>query len=92
MKVHFIPVSHNAKTGPIPVAITERESCWPGCALYENGCYAKAGALAVRWDRVSHGTAGSSWSSSAPKSRHFGPVAWPPCNSPPVQTAKGPMG
>lgn len=62
MKVHFMPVSQNAKTGPIPVSITERASCWPGCALYENGCYAETGALAMHWDRVSHGTAGGLWS------------------------------
>jgi hypothetical protein len=62
MKVHFIPVSQNAKTGPIPVSIIERASCWPGCALYENGCYAETGALAMHWDRVSHGLAGASWS------------------------------
>ena len=62
MKVHFIPVSQNAKTGPIPVSIIERASCWPGCALYENGCYAETGALAMHWDRVSRGLAGASWS------------------------------
>ena len=62
MKVHFIAVSQNAKTGPIPVSIIERASCWAGCALYENGCYAETGALAMHWRRVSHGPAGGSWS------------------------------
>ncbi len=62
MKVHFVAVSQNAKTGPIPVSIIERASCWPGCALYENGCYAETGALALHWDRVSRGLAGGSWS------------------------------
>jgi hypothetical protein len=62
MKVHFIAASQNAKTGPIPVSITERASCWPGCALYEKGCYAETGALAMHWDRVSNGPAGGSWS------------------------------
>jgi len=61
MKVHFIAVSQNAKIGPIPVSIIERASCWPGCALYENGCYAETGALAMHWDRVSRGLAGASW-------------------------------
>jgi hypothetical protein len=61
MRVQFIAVSQNAKTGPIPASIVERASCWPGCALYENGCYAEAGALAM-WDRVSRGMAGGSWS------------------------------
>ena len=62
MKVQFSAVSQNAKTGPIPASIVERASCWPGCALYENGCYAEAGALAMHWDRVSRGLAGGSWS------------------------------
>ncbi len=61
MRVLFIPVSQNAKTGPIPASITERASCWPGCALYDNGCYAETGALAMHWDRVSRGLAGGTW-------------------------------
>jgi hypothetical protein len=62
MKVPFIAVSQNAKTGPISVSITERASCWPGCVLYGNGCYAETGALALHWRRVSRGLAGGSWS------------------------------
>jgi hypothetical protein len=62
MQVQFIAVSQNAKTGPIPASIVERASCWPGCALYENGCYAEAGALAVHWNRVSRGLARECWS------------------------------
>jgi hypothetical protein len=60
MRVQFIAVSQNAKTGPIPASIVERASCWPGCALYENGCYAEAGALAMHWYRVSRGVTGAS--------------------------------
>ena len=45
MRVQFIAVSQSAKTGPIPASIIERASCWSGCALYENGCYAQAGDL-----------------------------------------------
>src|SRR5689334_7129003 len=62
MKVQFINVSQNAKTGPMPASIVERASCWSGCALYENGCYAEAGALGMHWDRVSRGLAGATWS------------------------------
>jgi hypothetical protein len=62
MQIQFVEVSQNAKTGPIPASIVERASCWPGCALYENGCYAETGALAMHWDRVSRGLAGGSWS------------------------------
>src|SRR6266481_4970259 len=62
MRAHFIAVSQNAKTGPMPASIIERASCWPGCALYEKGCYAETGALAMHWRRVSHGLAGGAWS------------------------------
>src|SRR5712671_476095 len=62
MKVHFIAASQNAKTGPIPISIVERASCWSGCALYENGCYAEAGALGMHWDRISRGLASGPWS------------------------------
>jgi hypothetical protein len=62
MRAHFIAVSQNAKTGPMPASIIERASCWPDCALYENGCYAETGALALPWDRVSHGSRGGTWS------------------------------
>ena len=40
MKSLFVPVSQNAKTGPISATITERASCWSGC-----GCYALYGVL-----------------------------------------------
>jgi hypothetical protein len=46
MRVQFVKVSQNAKTGPMPASIVERASCWAGCALYENGCYAETGANA----------------------------------------------
>ncbi len=61
MKALFVPVSANAKTGPIPATITERGSCWSGCALYEKGCYAFYGALGHFWSGVSEGTRGGSW-------------------------------
>jgi len=46
----------------MPASIIEPASCWPGSALYENGCYAETGALALHWDRVSQGVRGGSWS------------------------------
>jgi len=72
MKVLFVPISQNAKTGPIPASIVERASCWPGCALYEN-CYAETGALAMHWDRVSRGSASGSWSEFCAKVVAFRP-------------------
>ena len=61
MKTLFTRVSQNAKTGPIPVTMTEKASCWTGCALYGNGCYAFYGALGHFWSGVSEGTRGGSW-------------------------------
>src|ERR1700680_2367014 len=61
VKTLFTPVSQNAKTGPIPVTITEKASCWTGCALYGQGCYAFYGALGHFWSGVSQGTRGGSW-------------------------------
>jgi hypothetical protein len=61
VKTLFTPVSQNAKTGPIPVTITEKASCWTGCALYEKGCYALYGALGHFWSGVSEGIRGGSW-------------------------------
>src|SRR6202047_4514056 len=61
MKALFVSVSQNAKTGPIPATITERGSCWSGCALYDKGCYAFHGALGHFWSGVSEGTRGGSW-------------------------------
>jgi hypothetical protein len=61
MKALFVAVSQNAKTGSIPATITERGSCWSGCALYDKGCYAFYGALAHFWTGVSQGSRGGSW-------------------------------
>jgi hypothetical protein len=61
MNALFIAVSQNAKTGPIPATITERGSCWSGCALYGRGCYAFYGALGHFWSGVSEGSRGGSW-------------------------------
>ena len=61
MKTLFTRVSENAKTGPIPVTITEKASCWTGCALHGQGCYAFYGALGHFWTGVSQGTRGGSW-------------------------------
>ena len=61
MKTLFTPVSQNAKTGPIPVTITEKASCLAGCALHGKGCNAFHGALGHFWSGVSEGTRGGSW-------------------------------
>lgn len=50
---HVTRVSANAKTGPIPVTTTSRDSCPPSCSFIRNGgCYAEAGPLALHWTAV----------------------------------------
>lgn len=60
MQVHLTLKSANAKTGPIPVSTTERDSCPTDCAM-RAGCYAASGPLALHWAAVSAGTRGTSW-------------------------------
>lgn len=55
---HFTPKSSNAKTGPMPVTTTSRNSCPDTCAFKNNGCYAESGPLRIHWDKVSDGSRG----------------------------------
>ena len=52
MKVHFVLKSSNAKTGPIPVSMTEMSSCPTRCSFKGNGCYAESGPAALHWRKV----------------------------------------
>lgn len=60
MQVHLSLKSANAKTGPIPVSTTERDSCPSDCAM-RSECYAASGPLALHWAAVSAGTRGTEW-------------------------------
>lgn len=44
--------SRNQKTGPIPVSMTERETCPDACSLKGAGCYAESGPLSWVWGRM----------------------------------------
>lgn len=48
----FTRISGNAKTGPIPVTMTSRNSCPSNCALKANGCYAEQGMVRMHWQRL----------------------------------------
>ena len=48
----FTRVSGNSKTGPIPVTMTERNSCPDNCGLKANGCYAEMGHIRIYWNNV----------------------------------------
>jgi hypothetical protein len=60
MQVHLTLKSANAKTGPIPVSTTSKESCPTDCSM-RAGCYASSGPLALHWSAVSNGTRGTDW-------------------------------
>ena len=60
MQVHLTLKSANAKTGPIPVSTTAKQSCPTDCAM-RDACYASTGPLALHWAAVSTGARGTSW-------------------------------
>src|SRR6516165_2883017 len=60
MRYHLTPKSSNAKTGPIPVSTSSRETC-PSCPFKGSGCYADGGPIALHWDKVSSGERGDAW-------------------------------
>lgn len=51
-KVHFVPVSSNVKTGPIPVTYSERSTCPLSCPHYRADCYAEDYFVRMTWDKV----------------------------------------
>ena len=57
--VTFVRRSGNRKTGPMPVSMTDMESCPTSCPLRDQGCYAEFGKLRFHWERVA--TRGMSW-------------------------------
>lgn len=61
MQAQLIRVSGNAKTGPIPVSTTGRQSCPDACALKAKGCYASYGPSALHWKKVTEGERGKPW-------------------------------
>lgn len=54
-------ISGNAKTGPIPVSTSGKETCPANCPLKNNGCYASQGPLNIHWNKVTSGERGSDW-------------------------------
>lgn len=55
-KVHFQRVSSNAKTGPIPVTMSTKDTCPSNCSLKGSGCYAESGNVNIHWNRLSNGS------------------------------------
>ena len=60
--VSLTTVSRNAKTGPIPVSTTSRDTCPTACPFANNqGCYAENGPLNLFWQKVTARKLGASW-------------------------------
>jgi len=52
MQIHFVRVSSNSKTGPIPVTYSERGTCPPSCPHYRADCYAEDYYTSMTWNKV----------------------------------------
>jgi len=51
----FTRVSGNLKTGPIPVSMTQRNSCPDTCGFKDNGCYAENFRVRTHWNKLDKG-------------------------------------
>lgn len=61
MNYHLTPVSSNAKTGPIPVSTSHKDTCPDACPLKAKGCYASGGPSNIHWKAVTEGKRGTDW-------------------------------
>lgn len=61
MNFHLTPVSSNAKTGPIPVSTSHKDTCPDACPLKAKGCYASGGPSNIHWKAVTEGKRGTDW-------------------------------
>lgn len=51
-RYHFVKISANSKTGPIPVTYSQRETCPESCPHYRADCYAEDYYTRMSWDKV----------------------------------------
>ena len=71
----FTPLSHNGKTGPIPVTNSPRDTCPPSCPLSgkKGGCYGEGYRTGLHWDHLDRGTRGDDWPTFIAKIRTIRP-------------------
>ena len=60
-KISLTKISMNAKTGPIPVSMSGKETCPNSCPLKGKGCYASSGHVNIHWSRLSKGERSYHW-------------------------------
>lgn len=58
MNIALTLISHNAKTGPIPVSTSSKDTCPDACPFKSGGCYAQQGPLNIHWNKVTDGLRG----------------------------------
>ena len=68
-RASFTRVSHNSKTGPIPVTMTEKSTCPKACPLKSSGCYAESSYVNIHWSKI-----GKPKQSKAPAKPQNGPT------------------
>lgn len=57
----FTRISHNKKTGPIPVTSSHSATCPSACPLKKNGCYAELSFTGIHWRKLDAGKTGGTW-------------------------------
>jgi hypothetical protein len=60
-RVSLTKISHNVKTGPIPVSMSGKDTCPDSCPLKSKGCYASSGHVNIHWSRLSKGERSYHW-------------------------------
>lgn len=58
---HLTAISSNAKTGPIPVSTSGKQTCPSNCSLKGQGCYAELSHLGIHWQAVTNGKRGKDY-------------------------------
>lgn len=62
MFIKFTRISSNSKTGPIPVTMSESNTCPTACPLQgNNGCYAGYGMVGLHWRKTDKGEHATDW-------------------------------
>lgn len=61
MNIGLTKISHNTKTGPIPVSTSSEKTCPDSCPFRNNGCYASGGPMKFHWMKITSGDRGNSY-------------------------------
>lgn len=70
-KTSLTVISHNIKTGPIPVSTSSKATCPDACPFKSGGCYAQGGPLNIHWNKVTSGERGMSYDEFCNSVRKF---------------------